>query len=351
VQRSGIFGLLAALAALASTGCVLHVQRDPEPSPGFHYETPSAPAQPFDSFERTPVELSTPFDETRTHEIMRLTFGSSGHNGHPANVVEGQYFRAKQPGRKSLVVVMPIWGTSSYPPAKISTGYARRAGNDTHVIWIYGNAPVFPWDELSSVPTEDGFRAMARDSAERYRSAVIDMRRLVDWAATQPEIDASRIAFVGFSMSALVTATLLANEPRVSAGVLMMGAARFADIFSMCRNRAGEVREHALRTFGWTADEYHDFFKALFDPADPVRFEGRYDPDKILMIDAMFDDCMPESSRAALWEITGHPQRVTFLYQHRSAFYSLTPIGLNVSRRKIYRFLDGALGRNRGTAD
>jgi pimeloyl-ACP methyl ester carboxylesterase len=351
MQGSGMFKLLAAVAALASTGCVLHVQRDLEPSPGFHYDPPSAPAQPFDSFQRTPIELSTPFDETRTHEIMHLTFGSSGRNGHPDNVVEGQYFRAKQPGRKSLVVVMPIWGTSSYPPAKISTGYARRAGNDTHVIWIYGNAPVFPWDELSSVPTEDGFRASARDSAERYRSAVIDMRRLVDWAANQPEIDPSRIAFVGFSMSALVTATLLANEPRVTAGVLMMGAARFADIFSMCRNRAGEVREHALRSFGWTADEYHDFFKGLFDPADPVRFEGRYNPDKILMIDAMFDDCMPESSRAALWEITGHPQRVTFLYQHRSAFYSLTPIGLNVSRRKIYRFLDGAIGRNRAAAN
>jgi hypothetical protein len=170
------------------------------------------------------------------------------------------------------------------------------------------------------------------------------MRRLVDWAATQPEIDPTRIAFVGFSMSALVTATLLANEPRVSAGVLMMGAARFADIFAVCGNRAGEVREHALRSFDWSIEQYREFFSGLFDPADPVRFAGHYDPTKILMIDAMFDDCMPESARAALWEIMGHPQRVTFLYRHRSAFYTLTPIGLNVSRRKIYRFLDAALG-------
>jgi hypothetical protein len=102
-----------------------------------------------------------------------------------------------------------------------------------------------------------------------------------------------------------------------------------------------------MQTFGWTIDEYRDFFQELFAPADPVRFEGRYDPTKILMIDAMFDDCMPEISRAALYEITGHPERVTFLYQHRSAFYSLTPIGLNVSRRKIYRFLDGIVGKDR----
>ena len=195
-------------------------------------------AAPFDSFERTPVELSEPFDETRTHEIVHLKFGSSGHNGHPENIVEGQYFRSKEPGKKSLVVVMPIWGTSSYPPEKISTGYARKAGNETHVIWIYGTAPIFPWDELSSVPTEEGFREMGRESAERFRTAIVDMRRLVDWAATQPEIDASRIAFVGFSMSALVTSTLVANEPRIAGAVLMMGAAKFAEF---TRNHIGDI--------------------------------------------------------------------------------------------------------------
>jgi pimeloyl-ACP methyl ester carboxylesterase len=184
---------------------------------------------------------------------------------------------------------------------------------------------------------------MAKDSAERYRSAVIDMRRLLDWAETRNEIDASRVAFVGFSMSALVTTTLLANDSRVSAAVIMMGAANFADVFTTCGNRAGEVRDHVLKSFGWSVDRYRTFFRELFGPADPMRFPGHFDPDRVLMIDAMFDDCMPESARAALWEVLGHPQRVTMLYRHRSAFYSLTPLGLNFSRRIIYRFLDDAL--------
>jgi hypothetical protein len=72
-------------------------------------------------------------------------------------------------------------------------------------------------------------------------------------------------------------------------------------------------------------------------------YAGHYDPNKILMIDSYFDDCMPESARAALWEVTGHPQRITLLYHHRTAFYSLTPLGLNFTRRKIYHFLDKAL--------
>lgn len=341
-RRSPIAPLLASLA-FALGGCALHIHRDPDPQPGFTYEAPERPAAPFAAFQRGSFELEPPFDRTRTHDLLEFSFASSGRNGHPDNIVEGRYFRSREPGRKPLVVVLPIWGTSDYPPQKVSTGYARRAGFDAHVMWIYGSAPLFPWAELSSAPTEEAFMAIARDSAERYRSAVVDFRRLLDWAATQPEIDPSRIAFVGFSMSALVTATLMGNEPRVAAAVLMMGAANLADVFSACGNRAGEVRDHVLRDLGWNIDRYREFFRELFGPADPVRFEGHYDPERILMIDAMFDDCMPESSRAALWEVTGHPARITFLYRHRSAFYSLTPLGLNVSRRQIYRFLDDSL--------
>lgn len=334
--------LTGALATLACAGCALHVHRDLAPPGGYRYQQPVA-EQPFTYAPAGPITLSEPIKTTLAHELVELTFPSSGQTGAPDNTVRGLYFRSRDPSPKRLVVVMPIWGTSSYPPEKISRGYARRAGKDTHVIWIYGNTPLFPWTELSTAATEEQFMALARDSSERYRSAVIDMRRLIDWADTQPAIDASRIGFVGFSMSALVTATLLANDSRVAAAVLMMGAANYADVFTACGNRAGEVRAHVQSQFGWSLQRYHDFFEELFGPADPIRYPNRFDPDAILMIDAMFDDCMPETSRAALWEVTGQPERITLLYRHRTSFYSLTPLGLNFTRRKIYQFLDKAL--------
>jgi hypothetical protein len=327
---------------LCLSGCIMHLHYDRPPPPGFEYAPPVS-AEVFTYTPRSGVSLSSPVGETRHHDIVRFSFESSGRNGHPQNLVEGQYFRSRSPGPKPLVVVMPIWGTSTYPPSKISHGYARHSRGEAHVIWIYGTAPLFPWDELASAPTEEDFAATSRNSVERYRSAVIDMRRLVDWAVMQEEIDASRIAFVGFSMSALVTATLVGNDARIAAAVFMMGAANFADVFATCGDRAGEVRAHALKEFGWSLTEYREFFQGLFGPADPVRFAGSYNPDRILMLDAMFDDCMPESSRAALWEIAGHPERITLLSRHRRAFYSLTPLGLNYARREIYRFLDKAL--------
>jgi dienelactone hydrolase len=347
LRTSTFSTLAAALLTLACSGCVLHSHRDGPPPPGFSYTPTTAAAPPFQLREENPVTLGTPTKTTRHHDILTLSFRSSGHNGHPENLVEGQYFRAREPGRKPLVIVMPIWGTSTYPSRKISEGYARRSGDGVNVLWVYGTAPVFPWEELRTVPTEEGFIAMARDSAERYTAAVLDIQRLIDWADTQPNIDPKRIALVGFSMSALVTATAVANDSRIAAAVIMMGAAHFADVFSTCGDKAGHVRAHVLNDLGWSMDRYHGFFQELFGPADPIRFPGHYDPDRILMIDAMFDDCMPESARAALWDVMGHPQRVTMMYRHRSSFYTLTPLGLNFARRHIYRFLDEKLNSDR----
>ena len=146
-------------------------------------------------------------------------------------------------------------------------------------------------------------------------------------------------------MSALVTATLLGNDRAQGRRRLMMGAANFADIFALAAIEPARCALMRSKTFGWSLDQYREFFRELFGPADPMRFPDSYDPDKILMIDAMFDDCMPESSRAALWEIAGHPERITMLYRHRRSFYSLTPLGLNFTRRKIYQFLDNALSK------
>jgi hypothetical protein len=336
--------LIVVLWLLCATGCVAHLQRGPSPAENYRYEPGEELSSHFAYRAPGPVELSEPIDSTRFHELVHLSFTSSGTNGHPDNTVDALYYRSLSPGAKKLVIVMPIWGTSSYPPSRISRGYARRSRGDANIIWVLGETPLFPWNSLSSTVSEQEFITLAKESAERYRAAVVDMRRLIDWAETQPDIDVSRIAMVGFSMSALLTATVMGNEPRISTGVLMMGAANFADVFALCDKRAGEVRQHVLAQHGWSQEQYREFFRELFGPADPIGYpEGRFDPKKILLIDAAFDDCMPRTSRDALWEVTGHPARITLLSRHRSGFYSLTPLGLNFIRRRIYDFLDETL--------
>ena len=331
-----------ALAACCLCACVAHYSRDHQPNDGYRYAPPE-PGPEWQYAARGPVSLASTRETTRFHDVIPLSFASSGVNGHSLNRVEGLYLRSRGPGRKKVLIVLPIWGSSRYPPQKVGYGYAAHTRGDAHAIWLYGEPPVFPWRELRSVAEEEKWIDVANASVERFRAAVNDTRRLIDWLGTREEVDPERIAVVGFSMGAMVAATIMGIDSRVAAGVFMTGGADYAQIMARCSGKAGRMREHALESFGWSPLDYRRFFDERFSAGDPMGFAGRYDPERILIIDARFDNCVPAPSRAALWEATGHPQRITLLYGHNTAYLAMTPLGLNFARRSIYRFLDRAL--------
>lgn len=62
---------------------------------------------------------------------------------------------------------------------------------------------------------------------ELARQAVLDLHRTVDALATLPRVDPSRVAYVGFSMGAILGAAFCAAEPRVRAAVLAIGGGGF----------------------------------------------------------------------------------------------------------------------------
>lgn len=327
-------------ASVLLAGCLQRVHTPQQESADYVYSPPAEPAPVFR--HDAPVAMTeAPTDiEFLDYRISRISFASAGENGQAGNRVDALYYRSPVEGRQRVVIVLPIWGSHTYPPSKITRGYAKYSDSEAHIIWILGQDALFDWETLAAADTEAEFVSLATAMAERFRVTVIDIRRLVDWLQERPEIDPERIGIVGFSMGTLIAANVLGNDDRLSAGVLMMGGANPEDIFASCGGRAGAVRENAIERLGWSLERYRAFFAELFHSGNPARYAGRYDPSKILMIDAYYDDCIPKSSRDALWHALGQPERVSFLYKHRKAFYSMTPLGFNYSRRLIYRFLD-----------
>lgn len=222
-----------ALAACCLYACVAHYSRDQQTHEGYR-NVPPAPGPNWQYTPRGPVALAPIEDTKRFHDVIPLSFASSGVNGHVLNRVEGLYLRSRQPGPKKLLIVLPIWGSSRYPPQKIAYGYAAHTRGDAHAIWLYGEPPVFPWRELWIVAGEANWIEVANDSVERYRAAVNDTRRLIDWLGTREEVDPDRIAVVGFSMGALAASTIMGIDSRVAAGVFMTGGADFAEIMAQC---------------------------------------------------------------------------------------------------------------------
>jgi dienelactone hydrolase len=208
-----------------------------------------------------------------------------------------------------------------------------------------GERPLFDWPALADVESEAEFFVMLDRMIDRFVATVIDIRRLIDWAETRPEIDRERIALIGFSMSALVASVTIAHEPRLAAGVLVMGGADLHEILAACNREIKAARERILAQLGWSLERFRGELEPALAGINPVRFAGMTDPSRVLIIEAGADTCVPESARDRLWHAMGRPERIAYSYDHRMAFLAMTFLGSNNLQRQVYRFLNRTLAR------
>lgn len=282
--------------------------------------------------------------ESSLYEHRLLEVPSVGNNNQPDNLVTASYYRSIVPGSHPMVIVLPIWGTYTYPPRKMSKFAQNHANGQAHVLHIHGERYFLDWDRLAEAPDEESFLQVFRDAIEYQRVTIIDVKRLVDWAEQRPEIDEEHVALIGFSFAASVAGSILTQEPRFAAAALVMGGAEQHKILAHCAGwRLTEVRERVARDFGWTADDLEARLEPIMHDVDAANYTGKVDPANILVIDAAHDDCMPETCRESMWETLGRPERLTMNYDHRRAFYSITPLGFNWLRYRIWDFLEPRL--------
>ncbi len=278
------------------------------------------------------------------YEVRRLSFASVGDNGQPGNRVTVDYHRSTRPGRHPAVVVLPIWGRHLYPSNKVTKALRNRSDGRIHVLNVLGPEFLFDWTGLGATGDEDEFISIWAAGAAREVVMITDVRRLVDWAESRPEIDVGRIGLVGFSHGAMLAPTIAAFDDRFTALALVMGGALPHTVAARCQgSRTGTIQQHASEVFGWSTHELESRLEAIFAPLDPANYPNRIDPDRVLIFDAGRDVCVPETSRDALWWAMGRPERYTIMTGHRRAFFSLTPLRFNWMRTKIWKFFERVL--------
>jgi len=332
--------LVVAILALTQTGCVGMVVTPPEPvslAPGpggsARFTYPDDPVRP--------VRLGEPRPLADDYTVTRLKFTPGRVPTEQAFALLTNYYRGSGGGPRPLLIVVPIWGSGEYryPSTKFTQHVRSSSGGRFDVIEILGSPPLLPWRDLAEAPTPDAFVQRAEVAAERVRLAVITIRRMVDWAGAREQTDHDSIFITGFSMGAIVTSILLGNDQRFAGAVLAMGGSEFDRIFAHCDGRAGKLRQTILDRFGWSKQQYREVFERVFAAGQPSNFHGNYDPQRILLMDAGFDDCIPERSRESLWHALGKPERITFLASHRMAFLAFTPIAFGYGNRRAFEFL------------
>lgn len=297
-------------------------------------------------YQKNPIAATVQLDaesETKRYRVYRLSFPSTGDNGQDGNRVTALYYQSKLPGKKKLVVVLPIWGTHTYPSRKITKSLRKYSKGEMNILRILGENYLFDWEGMRAIASEQEFVAMTEQMVKRVQTHVIDIRRAIDWVEVQPEIDRRRFGIIGFSLGATVASLVAETEPRVGASVLAMGGANINEMFATCFGRAEEARNLIIGRLGWTRDIFEHKLAGPLTPVNPASFPGKVDPKRVIMFDAAYDTCIPESGREALWQAMGKPKRITWPYNHKMAFLTMSPLGLNTMRRKIYNFLEATL--------
>lgn len=343
--RSTACCTLLLLLLLLVTACTSHEHQayNPLQQP---YTMPAAYGQSYYDYRADvpePEFYDLPFQQVPGYHLSGLRFPSSENNGQPGNLVDARYFRSTRSGRKPLLIVLPIWATHTFPAMVISNGYTQHSNGEANVLWLQGDGALFDWFELAKIDNETDFNQEVEQAAERFRAVAIDTRRLIDWAETQPEIDSSRIAIIGFSMSAIVGANVAGTDSRINTAVYVLGGAKPWDMMAECNLVVEYMRKQVSEDLGWNQEQYRDFFRDHLGPGDPAQWRGHYRPENTLIIESSKDDCIPPDSRDALFQATGRPERILYPYNHWQPFLAMTPVGRKVLTRDIFEFLDRKL--------
>lgn len=335
------------VALLVTAGCYTSHVRTPYTDAGDVQGSRSFKTAPAFTYEKVNVPFTNHAVDngvSSQYELRLLEIPSIGDNNQKDNLVTAKYYRSTQPGPHPLVIVLPIWGSYTYPPRKFTSSIQRRSNGAVHVLHVQGDTHLADWPGIIAATDESEFLALWREAVDRQRVTIVDTRRLIDWAEQRPEIDADRVALIGCSLGAIIAGTIATQEPRLAATVTVMGGSHPQSVIANCDGkRATAVQATAAEILGWDREELAARLEPIMSVVDPANYPNRVDPRRVLIIEANRDKCVPEKSREDLWLALGKPERISMNYDHAPAFYSMTPLGLSWMRRRIWEFLEPRL--------
>jgi cephalosporin-C deacetylase-like acetyl esterase len=337
-----------AVVMLVTTGCMrfapnyptthLAAHRPDLPVPtGYEYRKTAAPA----TLERQGTSADG------RYEAYALTLPSVGDNGQGQLLVTTQYLKAKTPGKKKLVIVVPIYGSISFASKMMARQLIEWQKHDTNVLLIHDANEIFDGDieRAPIVITEAEMLQGVQRCVARFRHAVIAIRRLIDWAETVDEIDAARIGVVGFSIGASVANVAMGVDARIATGVFVLPSTKLYEIFAYGRvPHWKESIDRVRANLQLTPDELAQKVEPILRSIDPIYFSKSIDPTRVLLIEAAQDSYVPAQARKLHWEALGRPRLIRIDYDHKVAFLlSMTFLSRNFTERAIVEFFDQTL--------
>ena len=218
--------------------------------------------------------------------------------GYPENdQARGIVFFKAAAARQPAVVVLHSWRSKN---ARTEIGLCRALAERGFVSMLV----ILPY-HMGRAPAgnDSGDMMITRDlerTARAFRQAVVDIRTAVDFLSGMDRVDPERVAIVGISLGAVVAGIAIGVEPRLKAGVLILGG---GDIKTMLRESPLLFSVKRRLGDGLPSARTEELLRLM----DPVTFAEGARGRSILMVNGRHDLFMPVASTNALWEALGRP--------------------------------------------
>ena len=286
--------------------------------------------------------------QTKHWRHYQVDFPIVAANCYPGGeIARGEYFEPNNKDHAPLAILIHGWGDHSVLPFKwILAGLIRR-GIACFILFLPFHPSRLPAEmksRLSNLTPDEWFTG--------YQVAVTDVRRIVDWAGQNGHTDSRQITVIGLSLGAFIASMAMGIDPRIKAGVFIVhggntgkmmqtnSVSRFGKRYRVPDN---EYRENQQNYASYLAEVADKGFENVTPSQrtyliDPLTYAPMLKGRQLLMINARWDEIIPQAASLDFWKACGECERVIFPATHASIW-----IWYSFIVRRINRFLKSSL--------
>lgn len=266
-------------------------------------------------------------------------------------IARGEYFRPLRADNIPLAIILHGLGDRSVIPCRLLARTLVKRGIACLVLYLVFHSSRMPEELRKRAPA-----FTSEEWLEGYRVSVVEIRQVVDWARSRPEIDHEHVAVVGISLGGFISAIAMGIDERLRAGVFItMGgnseiitwkskADTFRKTSTCTEEECRRAHSHYPKYLAEVAEKGFDNVTPLKQCflTDAMTFAYRLQGRPILMINALWDKYIPRQATVEFWEACGKPA-IDWLPGGHAGVWTLYPL----MSRKVARFLSSNFSLSR----
>jgi cephalosporin-C deacetylase-like acetyl esterase len=283
--------------------------------------------------------------QTKQYRHFSVTFPVASPIHYPgADTARGEYYEPNIDGKVPLIIQIHGWGDHSVIPFQWMLAGLLRKGIACFILYQPFHTTRLPQQmkgKLSHFTPEEWFTS--------YQMAVIDVRRIVDWAEENPHLDSSRISIMGISLGGFVASMAMSVEPRIKTGIFFVSGGNTGKIMQISRTskfRKGlrlaqsQYQENQRNYYRYLAEVAEKGYENVrpahpFYHIDPLTYAPMLKGRKVLMLNALWDGIIPMAAAQEFQQASGKGQLITYPATHVSIWFWYRLI-----MRQVNKFLD-----------